>query len=621
MQSNIPTVPSLQSISSLPTNIPSISSLSIMPNLLPTLPLPVIQGANPYPYQINYDTLDENSVKSSQPDLIKIPLKDNQLTILNFSENLEKNNRLKVNNKMSFNTNVIIIGEKVGGGKSATCLGIIANNPVISQNETIETMGQYITIYKSVTTAILPINIIVVPHTIFRQWKKYIEQFIDTDKLSVLMISDSKHIPTDPTTAAKKLSKYQIILVPNKKYNALATMLNGYRVCRLFVDEADSIDIPNFRRIEACKYYFITASIETLRRCRVKNNGMLKEICGNINICPNDIFKLIVAKNKDDFVEKSFALPDPIMHTIRCKSPNAINILYGIVSNDIIQMINAGDIQSVIEKYKIQTFNETNVVELICKNYMIEIENRRVDLEATKRKTFHSEDYKKQAILKIQDEIRDLEAKIAGIESRIKDTSCPICLDDFKNKAVTPCCQNVFCFECISMILTQKNQCPMCRKTLKSIKDIIVIGDKDSNVRENAVEDELKDKNTNFTACIVKLIAERGADLRLLVFSEYENSFNGLPEILAKNGVPCSRLMGTAAHIDNVVNDYRAGNTKSLLLNARYFGSGLNMENTTDIIIYHRMNPDLEKQVVGRAQRPGRKGQLHIWKLAYENEE
>lgn len=570
---------------------------------------------------INYDTLDENSPMGKQPDSIKIKLKDNQLTILDYCNTLEKNAnmQLQFDKNVSFNTNVVIIGEKVGGGKSATCLSVIANNPIINLSEKIQTVGQYITIYNKTSQDFLPINIIVVPHTIFRQWKEYIDKFIDLNKLSVLCISSPDHIPKD----IKKIAKYQLILVSNTKYNLLASEIsNGvksYRISRLFIDEADSINIPNFRQIDACKYYFITASIDTLRNAKVKNNGMLKDILNNIRGCPDNIFRLIVAKNKDDFVEKSFSLPDPIICIITCKSPNSLNILYGIVSNDVIEMINAGDIQSIIEKYKVPMFNEGNVVTLICKNYINDLENKKIDLEAARRKSYYSEDYKRQAIGKLQEDIKELENKISGIESRVKDTSCPICLDEFKNKTLTSCCQNVFCFECISLILTQKNQCPMCRKQLKSIKDLIVIGEGKENKVSVQKEDELKDKPAAFEVYIQKLAASN-PDFRLLVFSEYENTFSALPTILDKHNVNHSRLMGSSAHIDNVVKDFKAGHIKCLLLNARYFGSGLNMEFASNILIYHRMNPDLKKQVIGRAQRPGRTSPLEITELCYENE-
>ena len=41
---------------------------------------------------------------------------------------------------------------------------------------------------------------------------------------------------------------------------------------------------------------------------------------------------------------------------------------------------------------------------------------------------------------------------------------------------------------------------------------------------------------------------------------------------------------------------------------------------TTDIVLYHRMNSDLEKQIIGRGQRVGRTSPLIINYLCYENE-
>jgi hypothetical protein len=56
------------------------------------------------------------------------------------------------------------------------------------------------------------------------------------------------------------------------------------------------------------------------------------------------------------------------------------------------------------------------------------------------------------------------------------------------------------------------------------------------------------------------------------------------------------------------------------MLNAQYFGAGINLQMTDDIFIYHRMSSDLEKQVVGRAQRIGRTDKLNIHYLCYDNE-
>jgi SNF2 family DNA or RNA helicase len=57
-----------------------------------------------------------------------------------------------------------------------------------------------------------------------------------------------------------------------------------------------------------------------------------------------------------------------------------------------------------------------------------------------------------------------------------------------------------------------------------------------------------------------------------------------------------------------------------LLINSRFFGAGLNLQNSSDIIILHRQGADILHQIIGRAQRIGRSDSLNIWKLYHNNE-
>ena len=74
------------------------------------------------------------------------------------------------------------------------------------------------------------------------------------------------------------------------------------------------------------------------------------------------------------------------------------------------------------------------------------------------------------------------------------------------------------------------------------------------------------------------------------------------------------------SHIKSIIQDYKDKKVNILILNAKFFGSGLNLQMTDDIIIYHRMDKELEKQVIGRGQRLGRTGQLNVHYLCYKTE-
>jgi hypothetical protein len=79
-------------------------------------------------------------------------------------------------------------------------------------------------------------------------------------------------------------------------------------------------------------------------------------------------------------------------------------------------------------------------------------------------------------------------------------------------------------------------------------------------------------------------------------------------------------MKGSIACISNIIDRYKKGITKVILLNTENFGSGLNLEMTTDIIIYHKLTDGMKEQVVGRGQRIGRSGSLNVHHLEYNGE-
>ena len=79
-------------------------------------------------------------------------------------------------------------------------------------------------------------------------------------------------------------------------------------------------------------------------------------------------------------------------------------------------------------------------------------------------------------------------------------------------------------------------------------------------------------------------------------------------------------INGSGYRIASIIEKFKSGYFQVLLLNAQNFGAGLNLQFADDILVYHRMSKDLEKQVIGRAQRLGRTVPLNITYLCHENE-
>ena len=108
---------------------------------------------------------------------------------------------------------------------------------------------------------------------------------------------------------------------------------------------------------------------------------------------------------------------------------------------------------------------------------------------------------------------------------------------------------------------------------------------------------------------------------KVIICSNYIRIFNDLKKILEKYFVNYIELDdGNIEDITVSINKYVYGNINVLLLNSNLFGCGLNLQCTTDILFLHKTEPTLENQIIGRAQRYGRKDKLNIWYIMHENE-
>ena len=117
--------------------------------------------------------------------------------------------------------------------------------------------------------------------------------------------------------------------------------------------------------------------------------------------------------------------------------------------------------------------------------------------------------------------------------------------------------------------------------------------------------DEDREKMENFKIYFKEIMEEENR--KILIFSMYDACFEQIKEFLQSESVKYKELKGHSSTINNIVKEYKSIDSPNkvdvLLLNAKHFGSGLNLENTTDILLYHNMGGPLTNQVIGRAQR------------------
>ena len=124
--------------------------------------------------------LNDTSEKATQPESIKTSLKPHQLTSLKKMIDMENTNRIEYepennNYKYILDTNIGILADDVGYGKTLTALSILDNKNLLPNNilNVISSNTTCLKVFENKENT--SINICLVPHNIFFQWKKSIE--------------------------------------------------------------------------------------------------------------------------------------------------------------------------------------------------------------------------------------------------------------------------------------------------------------------------------------------------------------------------------------------------------------------------------------------------------------
>jgi SNF2 family DNA or RNA helicase len=318
-------------------------------------------------------------------------------------------------------------------------------------------------------------------------------------------------------------------------------------------------------------------------------------------------------------VKASFDIPELMKTIVKCKAPLVLNVLKGLTSENVIKSLNAGDMNTAIKELKIRNVNtENNIIYIIMKNLKDELRNKQLILKCTQDMWFDSAETQTERIHILKEQIHNIEEKIETLLQRLVDNSmCSICyleIDD--GKIITPCCKNSFCLACLVKWTQYKNSCPTCRHNPFNIVEMYVIRPNINLVHNDVKTEELLDKFVEFEKMIVKMNTK---ECKVLIFSEYNDTLEKIEKILCKNKINSLTLQDKG--INSKIDKYKTDKEFNILLiNSRYFGCGINLELTTDIILFHKFDTSLEKQVLGRAQRPGRKSPLNVWYLLNENE-
>jgi hypothetical protein len=546
----------------------------------------------------------------NQPDGMNIKLFPHQLQSVYDMEKLENEKKIKIKDEddreYHIETRMGVLGDIPGYGKSFSVIGLISNDKmewdesyylqiprcVTNGLKVIETIE-----YKTIDTTLLVANTSIIP-----QW----EEYFGYSDLAIKSITTKKQASDiDP-------NRYNVIIISPQRFNEFVSRFEEYAWKRLIFDEPTAVHIPKMTTIQAGFYWFITATYNALIQMVYTHRHFLRDM---FSCMGRDIFHRIIVKNPDDFVKSSFKMPETHFKEYKCINPAIIGVIQNAVEPHILEMINAGDIKGAAEALGCTKSDTKNLVEVVKnkKKHILKEAELKIELYKNDSK------YKKELEnwIKRREEIQKV---ISDLEEKFKNClkgECPICRCDLESPVMTPCCNQIFCGGCVFEWLKKNTTCPLCRSCLRQ-KDVIYVNEGEESDEKKSITQEIKDDSPKSKPdTIVKIIKSniKKENSRFIIFSSYDESFYQIRKALDEAKINCIEIKGTKEVKTKRLSKYKSGEEKVIFLNSHYNGAGINLEMTTDIILYHEMNNDLKTQIIGRANRMGRKYDLSVHTL------
>lgn len=441
----------------------------------------------------------------------------------------------------------------------------------------------------------IDVTLILANQSIINQWVDEIEKTC----LTYRVISSNKLIETIC------IKNYDVILVTPTMYNKLLDKYRRIAWKRFIFDEPGHLKVPAMRNIIAGFIWFITATPDSIfylhKNCK---NSFMNDIVYKIGWSTfSHYYSYLIIKNDDNFIKESFLMPPTNNMYYKCYNP-VYKAIKGFVTEKISEMISAGNIQGAMKELGVDSTG--NITELIRNKKIEEIK----DLEDTIK--ILSIRNRTEQIKSLKEKINRLEEQIKEIDNRYKDIllkDCNICLDKLDNPVMEPNCQNIFCGKCIFKWLENQNNCPLCRDKI-DIKSLIYIDNKEKN---KSFETETKKIDTKVNT-VIKLIKnnEKG---KFIIFSSWDETFSPIRNILIKSKIGFIEVKGSISSRQKSIDSFKNGDINVIFLNSKNNGSGINLQEATDLIIYHEMPSSTLSQIIGRANRIGRKESLNVHHL------
>lgn len=411
-------------------------------------------------------------------------------------------------------------------------------------------------------------TMIVVPSHLYYQWADAIDAYAGK-ALTVEHFDNYDSVMNLYTEKTEMTKSADIYLVSDLFYQMVASTLVTLKLSfkRVVFDEIDSIKDSLHTTVGAAYTWFVSGSFKEML------NKQPQFKFGDIEISSKTLLKNYIGCD-DEFVLQSFNIPEYAFKSVTCDNPT-IDALKNCLSPEALFALNSCDPQTALMKEGLEA--------------VASIPNDKVFADILHEKW--------------KNEIQQTQEYVESLEKRFND------MQEKQKKQKIRDIQVIRTIERLQKEIIDK------KKRLEELNT------KFSVLNEEIAKVKLFHEDRPKIVKLTNMITQY-KDKKVLVYSEYPRVLIEFSKILENNEIKYSNFEGgNNEEMYNSVQRFKEEDDMNVFLaHSTLFSCGMNLENITHIIFLHRVKPEVQKQVIGRGQRPGRKEALTVFELLYKNE-
>lgn len=513
-------------------------------------------------------------------------------------------------------SNITILSSPLGSGKTrsvcaflAKCGSSLFRTNKVCFYEAIFSHGKTTSFVKG-SESVYESTIIIVNSSIFRQWKDELDYWeVPTICYSSLF---------DPLPDFQQNGKIFLVTIqhfPRQQWNLLDAQM-----ARIIIDEPDTLSIAHCPNFGHCRFLLLVTSTPQ-NLCKVKNHGFIRQMFCQMPKC---VLQTLTISHTEEEISKSIILPSPKQIKVYFQKNRIIDSVLGYVTPEIRKLLEEGSYAEARRALGAKAYSKDSIFDLIEKNIQKKMKQMQKTINASKlildsgmELSVELQQLYQKALQYIENNQNTKELQ-TSVQNNL-ESECSICLQQMEAPTLCPSCYLHFCLECINEWMQtsfSRFKCPQCKIYISNNTLIHVQVDDTYSLRKSIPSDEkiLSSREVALRHTLLE-IQESDKDAKILIFC-------GSPSIMKKTNAVIERnddilfsyknFKGNQRTRANILQQFKRekGNCNILLLHSKMDSAGLNIPEANHIILCHRMTESVKKQMIGRANRPGRNTQV-----------